>query len=62
MQGSKQLSQGADQRADAKPCGHQHHVGFCPDCQRAQLARWRKQLIECTASAAPPAASRRLEQ
>jgi hypothetical protein len=27
-----------------KPCGHERHVGWCPDCQRAQLARWRSQL------------------
>jgi hypothetical protein len=27
-------------------CGHTHHVGTCPACQRAQLARWRRQLEE----------------
>jgi hypothetical protein len=27
-----------------KPCGHERHVGPCPACQRAQLARWRSQL------------------
>jgi len=27
-----------------KPCGHKLHVGTCPHCQRAQLARWRAQL------------------
>lgn len=26
------------------PCGHDRHVGSCPACQRAQLARWRAQL------------------
>lgn len=30
--------------AGIKPCGHTLHVGICPDCQRAQLARWRSQL------------------
>ncbi|HZU39779.1 MAG TPA: hypothetical protein VE992_01935 [Solirubrobacteraceae bacterium] len=24
-------------------CGHTRHVGTCPCCQRAQLARWRAQ-------------------
>jgi hypothetical protein len=28
----------------SKPCGHDRHVGTCPACQRAQLARWRSQL------------------
>ena len=27
-----------------KPCGHTRHMGTCPYCQRAQLARWRAQL------------------
>lgn len=27
-----------------KPCGHDRHVGPCPACQRAQLARWRSEL------------------
>ena len=31
-------------------CGHTRHVGTCPDCQRAQLARWRGQLAEATES------------
>jgi len=26
-------------------CGHTRHVGTCPACQRAQLTRWRTQLI-----------------
>lgn len=30
------------------PCGHTRHVGTCPECQRAQLARWRSQLAEAT--------------
>jgi hypothetical protein len=25
-------------------CGHERHVGTCPACQRAQLARWSSQL------------------
>ena len=25
-------------------CNHTRHVGTCPSCQRAQLARWREQL------------------
>ncbi len=29
-------------------CGHIRHVGTCPECQRAQLARWRGQLVEAT--------------
>jgi len=29
-------------------CGHTRHVGTCPECQRAQLARWRAQLIEAS--------------
>jgi len=28
-----------------RACGHTRHVGTCPECQRAQLARWRTQLI-----------------
>lgn len=28
----------------ANPCGHERHVGTCPACQRAQLARWSSQL------------------
>jgi hypothetical protein len=27
-----------------KSCGHDRHVGPCPACQRAQLARWNSQL------------------
>jgi hypothetical protein len=34
----------------AKACGHARHVGPCPCCQRAQLARWTMQL---TAASAP---------
>lgn len=30
------------------PCGHTHHVGTCPECQRVQLARWRFQLQEAS--------------
>lgn len=29
-------------------CSHIRHVGTCPACQRAQLARWRVQLIEAS--------------
>jgi hypothetical protein len=27
-----------------RACGHDSHHGSCPDCQRAQLERWRAQL------------------
>jgi hypothetical protein len=27
-----------------RSCGHIRHVGTCPSCQRAQLARWDAQL------------------
>lgn len=27
---------------------HTRHVGRCPDCQRAQLARWQHQLAAVT--------------
>lgn len=30
----------------AKACGHTAHVGTCPACQRAQLAKWREQLAQ----------------
>jgi hypothetical protein len=30
-------------------CGHAKHVGSCPTCQRAQLARWRAQLLQARA-------------
>ena len=26
-----------------RPCGHRHHVGSCPACMRAMLARWAEQ-------------------
>jgi hypothetical protein len=29
-----------------RPCGHARHVGTCAGCQRAQLARWRGQLMQ----------------
>jgi len=29
-------------------CGHARHVGTCPSCQRAQLARWNAQLVSVT--------------
>ena len=32
-------------------CGHTRHVGTCPECQRAQLARWRSQLQQATQTA-----------
>jgi hypothetical protein len=42
-------------------CGHTRHVGTCPACQRAQLARWDAQLIAASnaarVSAAPPRSS-----
>jgi hypothetical protein len=31
-------------------CDHTGHVGTCPDCQRAQLSRWRGQLADATES------------
>jgi hypothetical protein len=30
------------------PCGHRVHLGSCPQCQRAQLARWAEQLADVT--------------
>jgi len=36
--------------ATPKRCGHPRHVGCCPCCQRAQLARWSMQLTEATAN------------
>jgi hypothetical protein len=29
-----------------KQCGHTRHVGTCPVCQRAQLAKWQAQLAQ----------------
>ena len=29
-----------------KACGHATHVGTCPACQRAQLAKWQAQLAQ----------------
>ena len=31
-----------------RACGHLRHVGACPSCQRAQLARWDAQLAEAS--------------
>ena len=31
-----------------RQCGHARHVGTCPSCQRAQLARWNAQLAAIT--------------
>jgi len=31
-----------------KPCAYVRHVGTCPHCQRAQLARWQRQLTAVT--------------
>jgi hypothetical protein len=31
-----------------KACGHARHIGCCPECQRAQLARWDVQLAQAT--------------
>jgi hypothetical protein len=28
------------------PCRHRVHLGTCPQCQRAQLARWAEQLAD----------------
>jgi len=33
----------------AKACGHTAHVGTCPSCQRAQLAKWQAQLAQVAA-------------
>jgi hypothetical protein len=30
--------------------GHARHVGTCAACQRAQLARWRAQLLQASAA------------
>ncbi len=38
-----------EQAETGKPCGHTHHVGTCPSCQRAQLKRWRMQLVQVEA-------------
>jgi hypothetical protein len=48
--GSTRLTIGAHERSDAKPCLHDRHVGTCPHCQRAQLARWNSQLLDSAAS------------
>jgi hypothetical protein len=37
---------GVAEGTGCRPCGHSHHIGTCTHCQRAQLARWRRQLIE----------------
>jgi hypothetical protein len=36
----------AHESAPHKTCGHQAHTGSCPQCQRAQLDRWAKQLAD----------------
>jgi hypothetical protein len=36
------------------PCGHTRHVGTCPHCQRAQLARWRAQLLAASTAKREP--------
>ncbi|MDQ6822684.1 MAG: hypothetical protein M3076_20505 [Actinomycetota bacterium] len=36
----------SDTPESGRTCGHAHHVGTCASCQRAQLARWRTQLIQ----------------
>jgi hypothetical protein len=40
------VSAGSHSSEVQKACGHRDHVGTCPQCQRAQLARWRAQLNE----------------
>ena len=45
----------------AKPCRHERHVGTCPHCQRAQLARWNSQLQESTRGAMPIVVARPAE-
>ena len=41
----------ARERTTPTPCGHTRHVGTCPTCQRAQLARWRAQLAHANDAA-----------
>jgi len=36
----------AHESVPRKTCGHQVHTGSCPQCQRAQLARWAQQLAD----------------
>jgi hypothetical protein len=36
----------AHESGPRKTCGHEVHTGSCPQCQRAQLARWAQQLAE----------------
>jgi hypothetical protein len=46
---SDQIITRTEQAQAGKPCGHAHHVGTCPSCQRAQLKRWRMQLVQAGA-------------
>jgi hypothetical protein len=39
-----------------KQCGHNRHVGTCPVCQRAQLAKWQAQLTQASRAPYPQAA------
>ena len=48
MQRSDRMTRG-DTPESGKPCGHVHHVGTCAACQRAQLSRWRTQLVQVQA-------------
>jgi hypothetical protein len=52
MQESDQMTS-TEKPQSGKSCGHAHHVGTCPSCQRAQLSRWRMQLVQ--AKTEPPA-------
>jgi hypothetical protein len=36
----------AHESGPRKTCGHEVHSGSCPQCQRAQLARWAQQLAD----------------
>jgi hypothetical protein len=36
--------------AESKSCGHAEHIGFCPSCQRVQLARWAREVNKATAA------------
>lgn len=39
----------SDTPQSGKTCSHAHHVGTCASCQRAQLLRWRMQLVQAEA-------------
>ncbi len=45
-----------------RDCGHAHHVGTCPCCQRAQLARWHDQLEQASSDVRDSLAGRGLRE